>query len=78
MSFARNVSKSTLLAVAIACITAGTKLIETDLYGGIILIIVGVVLVVIYAYFLEKQTVDACLKTLRRELDERKTNRESD
>ena len=80
MSFARNVSKSALLAVAIACITAGTKLIESDLYAGIILIVVGVALVVIYAYFLERQTVDRALKTLRRELrkGERKRDRESD
>jgi len=80
MSFARNVSKSALLAAAIACITAGANLIETDLYAGIILIVVGVVLIIIYAYFLEKQTVNAALKTLRRELrkDERKRDRESD
>ena len=81
MSFARNVSKYSLLVAAITCITAGTKLIETDLYAGIILILVGIALILIYAYLLEKwkQTVNRALKTLRRELEkgERKRHRES-
>ena len=81
MSFARNVSKYSLLAAAITCITVGTKLIETDLYAGIILILVGIALILIYAYLLEKwkQTVNRALKTLRRELEkgERKRHRES-
>ena len=75
----QSVSKSALLAAAIACITAGTKLIETDLYAGIILI-VGVALIIVYAYLLETQTVSAAVKTLRRELEkgERKRDCESD
>lgn len=75
----QHVSKSALLAAAIACITAGTKLIETDLYAGIILIVVGVVLIIVYAYLLETQTVSAAVKTLRRELEkgERKRDPES-
>ena len=65
----QTISKSVLLTCAIACITAGTKLIETDLYAGIILIVVGVALIIIYAYLLEKQTVSAAVKTVRRELE---------
>ena len=63
------VSKSALLAAGIACITAGTKLIETDLYAGIILMVVGVVLIITYAYLLETQTVNRAVKTVRRELE---------
>jgi hypothetical protein len=57
-----------VLAGAIACVTAGAKLVETDLYAGIALLLIGIALIVVYAYLLEKQTVSAALKTLRREL----------
>jgi len=64
----QRVSKSALLAGAIACVTAGVKFLETDLYVGIILLLLGIALIIAYAYLLEKQTVSAALKTLRREL----------
>lgn len=68
MSSLQRVSKSAVLAGAIACVTAGAKLVETDLYAGIALLLIGIALIVVYAYLLEKQTVSAALKTLRREL----------
>ena len=67
----QRVSKSALLAVAITCVTAGVKLLETDLYVGIVLLLIGIALIIAYAYLLEKQTVSGALKTLRRELAEK-------
>jgi len=72
----QRVSKSALLVAAITCVTAGVKLLETDLYVGILLILLGIALIIAYAYLLEKQTVTAALKTLRREL--RKSERARD
>jgi len=64
----REISKSALLAAAIACITAGVKLLDTDVSTAIVLIVVGAALIVLYAYLLEIQTVEKALKTLRKEL----------
>jgi len=62
-----TVSKSTLFGLAITIITAGVKLVESNLsngnvellYGGIGLTAVGVVLMAIFAMLLEKQVIAA-------------------
>jgi len=64
-----EVSKSAILAAGIACITAGTKLLETDIYSAIVLILVGVALIVIYGYLLEKQASEKAARMVRKEME---------
>jgi hypothetical protein len=45
--------KGVLFATAISLITAGSQLIESNLYGGIALLVVGVALVVIWAFLID-------------------------
>jgi len=51
--------KGTLFAVAISLITAGSKLIETDLYAGVAMLIVGIALIIIWAFLIDKQAREA-------------------
>ena len=63
----KTVSKSALLAAAISCVTAGVKLLEEDVNVAVALILIGLALIIAYAYLLEKQTVEeAYKKTLAR------------
>jgi hypothetical protein len=63
-------SKPVLFTVAIACLTAGVKLLETDLYTGIILLIIGIALVLAYAYLLERQTAEKATEKVLRKMGE--------
>ncbi len=44
----------TILALAISLITAGVEIIETNLYAGVALLVVGIALILVWVYLLEK------------------------
>ncbi len=48
-------SKGTIFAVAISLITAGSNIIEENLYAGVALLVSGVALIVIWAYLIDWQ-----------------------
>lgn len=51
--------KGTILAIAISLITAGSKLIETDFYAGLTTLIVGITLIIIWVYLLDREARQA-------------------
>lgn len=51
--------KGALLALAVSLITAGSKLVETDLYAGVALLVVGIALIIIWAFLIDKQAREA-------------------
>jgi len=55
MPVLETTGKATLFAVAISAITAGIKIIEIDLWTGVALLLVGVALIVVWAYLVERQ-----------------------
>jgi len=63
----KTFSKSALLTAAVACVTTGVKLLDSDIFAGAILIALGLGLIFSYAILLEKQAVEAAVKALRKE-----------
>jgi len=63
--------KGTLFAVAISLITAGSKLIETDFYAGLATLIVGIGLIIIWAFLIDKQAREAGEKAAEKAAYER-------
>jgi hypothetical protein len=47
--------KGTLFAVAISMITAGSNIIREDFYAGLACLVVGVALIIIWAYLIDWQ-----------------------
>lgn len=66
----REASKGVLFTVAIACLLAGSNLIQSELdserYSGIILIALGIALIILYSYLLERQTTEKAVERVRR------------
>jgi uncharacterized PurR-regulated membrane protein YhhQ (DUF165 family) len=55
MSILSGASKGTLLAAAISLITAGSQLVSSDFKAGLTCLTVGVVLVIVWAYLIDRQ-----------------------
>ena len=68
--------KGTLFAVAISLITAGSKLIETDLYAGLVMLIVGIALTIIWAFLIDKQAREAGEKAAEKAFEKFKLEKE--
>jgi len=68
--------KGTLLALAISLITAGSKLVETDLYAGIALLVVGVALIIIWVYLIDREAREAGEKTAEKAFEKFKLEKE--
>jgi len=74
--------KGTLFAAAISLITAGSSLIATNLYAGITLLVVGLGLVTVWAFLIDKQVQEAgekaaekAFEKLKLELERKKARR---
>ena len=78
MASLATVSKSTLLGLAITIITIGIDLVKSNLsdgsvefmYCGVAMVVVGVALIGIFAFYLEKQVIDRLYKKLNKRLEE--------
>jgi len=55
-------SKTAIFTAGVACITVGSNLLESNLLGAVILIILGIVLIILYTYLIEKQSAEKALK----------------
>jgi ferritin-like metal-binding protein YciE len=66
----------TLFAIAISLITAGSKLIETDLYGGITLLVVGIGLITIWAFLIDREAKQAGEKAAEKAVEKTLEKRE--
>lgn len=71
MSKLEIAGKGTLFAVAISVITAGTQLISSDFKSGLACLIIGVALVIVWAFLIDYEarreaakTAEKVLKTL--------------
>jgi len=63
-----KVGKGVLLSTAVICVSLGAeKLQGGDVATGITLIILGLILIVTFAYLLEKQAVERALKWRKEE-----------
>jgi len=59
--------KTSLLAAAIACISAGTELIRKgDILAGVILIVLGLGLIALYSYMVEQQAMRAAVAKIEK------------
>jgi uncharacterized membrane protein (DUF106 family) len=47
--------KATLFSIAISLITAGSTLVKDNLYPGLIVLVVGVILIIIWSILIEKE-----------------------
>jgi len=63
----KTFSKSAILTAAVACVSTGVKLLDSDIFAGAILIALGLCLIFSYAILLERQAVEGAVKALRRE-----------
>jgi len=63
----KSFSKSALLTAAVACVSTGVNLLDSDIFAGAILIALGLGLIFSYAVLLEKQAAEAAIKALRKE-----------
>jgi len=68
-SKAKTFSKSALLTAAIACVTAGVKLLDSDVFAAVILIALGLGLIFSYITLLEKQAVEVAVDQALAEKD---------
>jgi len=71
MSTLEEFSKKFLLSVAVTCLTVGVALLKEEQYElGIILMVLGIVLLLIVAYWetLWKRKLETRMKTLERSL----------
>ena len=63
-----EVGKGVLLSAAVICISLGAERLQGgDVATGITLIILGLILIVTFAYLLEKQAVERALKGRKEE-----------
>ena len=62
----KTFSKSALLTAAVACVSTGVNLLDSDIFAGAILIALGLGLIFSYAILLEKQAVEGSVEALRR------------
>jgi len=67
-SLLKTAVKSSLFTVGIGCIVAGSNLLQSNLEAGIILIVLGIALIVLYSFLLEKQTVEKASKLVLKEV----------
>jgi len=74
----KSFSKSALLTAAVACVTTGVKLLDSDIFAGAILIALGLCLIFSYAILIEKQAVEGAVKALRKDAHVGKGDREGD
>jgi len=70
-----QVAKSGLFTAGVGCIAAGSKLVESDVRTGVMLIVLGIAIVMIYAYFLEKQTTEKAVKLVMKHFGGEKRGR---
>ena len=64
----KTFSKSALLTAAVACVTTGVKLLNSDIFASAILIALGLGLIFSYAILLERHAVKRADKALRKDV----------
>ena len=74
----KTFSKSALLTAAVACVSTGVNLLDSDIFAAIILVALGLGLIFSYAVLLEKQAAEAAVKALGKESYVGKGDREGD
>jgi len=74
----KRFSKSALLTAAVACVSTGVKLLDSDIFAGAILVALGLCLIFSYAILIERQAVEGAVKALRKEGYVGKGDREGD
>jgi len=74
----KTFSKSALLTAAVACVSTGVKLLDSDIFAGAILIALGLGLIFSYAILLERQAVEEAVEALGKEGYVGKGDREGD
>lgn len=67
----KTVGKGVLFTAGTACISYAVTLLESDVTTAITLIILGAVLIVLFAYFLEKQSATKAAREVYNKLDKR-------
>lgn len=69
VSKAEIAGKGTLFAVAVSLITAGSQIISTDFQAGLACLIIGVALIIVWAFLIDRQAraaaVEAAEKAVR-------------
>jgi len=64
--------KGALLTVAVSLITSGSKLVETDLYAGIALLVAGIALVIAWSILIDKEAKTEAMKAAKQEVEKLK------
>jgi hydrogenase-4 membrane subunit HyfE len=68
--------KGTLFAVAISAITGGSQLISSDFYAGIALLLVGIALIIIWAFLIDWEAKREAVKAAEKAFEKFKLEKE--
>jgi len=66
------VGKSALFTAGVACVVAGSNLTEVNITASIILIVLGIILIVVYTYLVERQTARKVVSMVLQRIGRRK------